>query len=155
MKYFRKISLLLISLLYPLFHFGQERINWISFERLDSLLAVAPRETLIFIHTDWCSYCRKMEREIFTKQDLATTINKRYYAVNLDAESVQEIGFDQSLWKAKSSRKRTGQYHPLTLQLLRGKQMVFPSLLRFDSEFRLKNIQQKYLNSKELNDFLE
>ncbi|MDF2518323.1 MAG: hypothetical protein K0R59_3619 [Sphingobacterium sp.] len=155
MKYFKRICLLLISLLYPLFHFGQERINWVSFEQLDSLLAGAPRETLIFIHTDWCSYCRKMEREIFTKQDLATTINKRYYAVKLDAESVQQISFDQSLWKAKSSRKRTGQYHPLALQLLQGKQMVFPSILRFDSGFRLKNIQQKYLNSKELNDFLE
>ncbi|MDR2274190.1 MAG: thioredoxin family protein [Sphingobacterium sp.] len=155
MKYFRKISFLLISLLYPLFHFGQERINWVSFEQLDSLLAVAPRETLIFIHTDWCAYCRKMEQEIFTKQEIITMINKNYYAVRLDAESVEEITFDQSIWKAKSNTKKTGQYHRLALQLLNGKRMVFPSLLRFDHEFRLKNIQQKYLTSKELNDFLE
>ncbi len=155
MKYFRKISFLLISLLYPLFHFGQERINWVSFEQLDSLLAVAPRETLIFIHTDWCAYCRKMEQEIFTKQEIVTMINKNYYAVRLDAESVEEITFDQSIWKAKSNTKKTGQYHRLALQLLNGKRMVFPSLLRFDHEFRLKNIQQKYLTSKELNDFLE
>lgn len=155
MKYFRKISFLLISLLYPLFHFGQERINWVSFEQLDSLLAVAPRETLIFIHTDWCAYCRKMEQEIFTKQEIVTMINKNYYAVRLDAESVEEITFDQSIWKAKSNTKKTGQYHRLALQLLNGKRMVFPSLLRFDHEFRLKKIQQKYLTSKELNDFLE
>lgn len=155
MKYCRKISMLLIALFYPLLHFGQERINWVSFKLLDSLLAVEPRETLIFIHTDWCAYCRKMEREIFTKQNLVTVINKNYYAVSLDAESVQEITFDQSVWKPKSNKKRTGQYHPLALALLNGKQMVFPSLLRFDSEFRLKNIQQKYLNSKELGVFLE
>lgn len=155
MKYCRKISMLLIVLFYPLLHFGQERINWVSFEQLDSLLAVEPRETLIFIHTDWCSYCRKMEREIFTKQNLVTVINKNYYAVSLDAESAQEITFDQSVWKPKSNKKRTGQHHPLALALLNGKQMVFPSLLRFDKEFRLKSIQQKYLNSKELNDFLE
>ncbi|WP_181390589.1 DUF255 domain-containing protein [Sphingobacterium athyrii] len=155
MKYCRKISMLLIALFYPLLHFGQERINWVSFEQLDSLLAVEPRETLIFIHTDWCSYCRKMEREIFTKQNLVTVINKNYYAVSLDAESVAEISFDQSIWKAESNRKKTGQYHPLALLLLQGKQMVFPSILRFDSEFRLKNIQQKYLNSKELGVFLE
>ncbi|QIH36348.1 thioredoxin family protein [Sphingobacterium sp. DR205] len=155
MKYCQKISMLLIALFYPLLHFGQERINWVSFEQLDSLLAVEPRETLIFIHTDWCSYCRKMEREIFTKQNLVTVINKNYYAVSLDAESVAEISFDQSIWKAESNRKKTGQYHPLALLLMQGKQMVFPSILRFDSEFRLKNIQQKYLNSKELGVFLE
>lgn len=155
MKYFRKISILFISLLYPLFHFGQERINWVSFEQLDSLLVTAPRETLIFIHTDWCAYCRKMEQEIFTKQDIITAINTNYYAVSLDAESVQEITFDQSVWKSKSNKKRTGHYHALALTLLNGKQMVFPSILRFDREFRLKNIQQKYLNSKELGVFLE
>ncbi|MDF2475575.1 MAG: hypothetical protein K0S24_1058 [Sphingobacterium sp.] len=155
MKYFRKISILFISLLYPLFHFGQERINWVSFEQLDSLLVAAPRETLIFIHTDWCAYCRKMEQEIFTKLDIITAINTNYYAVSLDAESVQEITFDQSVWKSKSNKKRTGQYHALALTLLNGKQMVFPSILRFDREFRLKNIQQKYLNSKELGVFLE
>lgn len=155
MKYCRKISILLIALLYPLLHFGQERINWVSFDQLDSLLAVEPRETIIFIHTDWCTYCRKMEQEIFTKPDIVTVIDKSYYAVRLDAESVQKITFDQSIWKAKSDKKRTGQYHPLALTLLNGKQMVFPSILRFDREFRLKNIQQKYLNSKELGVFLE
>ena len=154
MKYCRKISILVIALLYPLFHFGQERINWVSFEKLDSLLAVEPRETIIFVHTDWCSYCRKMEREIFTKPDIITAMNN-YYAVSLDAESVQEITFDQSIWKPTSNRKKIGQYHPLALTLLKGKQMIFPSILRFDGEFRIKNIQQKYLNSKELSVFLE
>lgn len=155
MKYCRKISILLIALLYPLLHFAQERINWVSFEQLDSLLAVEPRETFIFIHTDWCTYCRKMEQEILTKPDIITAINTNYYAVSLDAESVQEIAFDQGIWKPKSNKKRTGQYHPLALTLLNGKQMVFPSILRFDREFHLKNIQQKYLNSKELGIFLE
>lgn len=151
----RKINILLLTLLYPLFLFGQERINWVSFEELDSLLTVEPRETLIFIHTDWCSYCRKMEREIFTKPEIVQHVNKQYYAVALDAESIQEITFDQSIWKPNSDKKRTGQYHPLALLLLRGKPTVFPTVLRFDSDFHIKSIHQKYLNSKELYTFLE
>jgi len=155
MKHFRKIQILLLLSLYPLCHFGQERINWIDFAQLDSLLTVSPRETLLFIHTDWCSYCRKMEQEVFTNKELVQVINSRYYAVKLDAESVQEIAFDQSIWKPSSRKKKTGQYHPLALQLLQGRNMVFPSILHLDNEFRLKSIQQKYLNSKELAIFLE
>ncbi|MEZ0452518.1 DUF255 domain-containing protein [Sphingobacterium thalpophilum] len=155
MKYKWKGSFLLIMLFYPLLHFGQERINWVSFEQLDSLMAVAPRETLLFIHTDWCSYCRKMEQEVFTKAEIVSRINSLYYAIKLDAESTQRITFDQSIWKPAWNGKRKGQYHPLALQLLHGRKMVFPSLFRFDHDFRLKNLQQKYLNSKQLNDFLE
>ena len=155
MKHFQKIYVLVILFFYPLCHYGQERINWIDFAQLDSLLAVSPRETLLFIHTDWCSYCRKMEQEIFTKKEIVQLINKRYYAVKLDAESIDEIAFDRSIWKPLSKRKKTEQFHPLALQLLRGRKMIFPTLLRFDSEFRLKKIRQKYLNSKELAVFLE
>ncbi len=155
MKHLRKIQILLILFFYPLCHFGQERIKWIDFAQLDSLLTVAPRETLLFIHTDWCSYCRKMEQEIFTKKEIVQFINKRYYAVKLDAESIEEIAFDNSIWKPEGKRKKTGQYHPLALQLLQGRGKIFPSVLRLDSEFRLKSIQQKYLNSKELAVFLE
>ena len=155
MKHFQRIYVLLILFFYPLCHYGQERINWIDFTQLDSLLAISPRETLLFIHTDWCSYCRKMEQEIFTKKEIVQLINKRYYAVKLDAESIDEIAFDRSIWKPLSKRKKTGQFHPLALQLLQGRKMIFPTLLHFDSEFRLKSIQQKYLNSKELAVFLE
>ncbi len=155
MKHLRKIQILLILFFYPLCHFGQERINWIDFAQLDSLLTVAPRETLLFIHTDWCSYCRKMEQEIFTKKEIVLLINEHYYAVHLDAESIQDFAFDNSIWKPKSKRKKTGQYHPLALQLLQGRNIIFPSFLRLDAEFRLKNIQQKYLNSNELAIFLE
>ncbi len=145
----------MILFFYPLCHFGQERINWLDFAQLDSLLTVAPRETLLFIHTDWCSYCRKMEQEIFTKKEIVQLINERYYAVHLDAESIQDLAFDNSIWKPVSNRKKTGQFHPLALQLLQGRNMIFPSLLRLDAEFHLKSIQQKYLNSKELAVFLE
>jgi len=96
-----------------------------------------------------------MEQEIFTKKDIIELINKHYYAVRLDAESIQEISFDQSIWQPKSKKKKAGRYHPLALQLLQGRNIVFPSILRLDKEFRLRNIQQKYLNSKELHDFLE
>ena len=141
--------------LYPLLQFGQERINWVSFEQLDSLLAVEPRETLLFIHTDWCGYCRKMEQEIFTNKEIVRRINTKYYAVSFDAESVEDIVFDQSIWKSKGSKKRTGQFHPLAKLLLGDRQLVFPSILRYDNTFNLKKIQQKYLNSKELAVFLK
>lgn len=154
MKHLNKILLLIITTIYPLKHYGQERINWRTFQQVDSLLNVAPKETIIFIHTDWCSFCRKMEKEVFSKKEIYERINKDFYIIKLDAESLAEITFDQNVWTSKTSKKRNGQYHPLALLLLSNQKMIFPSILRYDKTFRLKNIKQKYLRSKELSDFL-
>lgn len=154
MKHLNKFVLLLTIILYPLSHYGQERIIWTSFQQLDSLLNVAPRETIIFIHTDWCSYCRKMEKEVFSKKEIYDRLNKDFYLVNLNAESVAEITFDQQIWKPKTLKKNTGQYHPLALVLLTNQKTVFPSILRYDQTFKLKSIEQKYLSPKELANFL-
>ncbi|MEN5193982.1 thioredoxin family protein [Sphingobacterium faecium] len=154
MKYLNQIILLTIIILYPLSHYGQERIIYTSFQQLDSLLSVAPRETIIFIHTDWCSYCRKIEKEVFTKKEIAELINDNYYLIKLDAESVEEINFDQHTWKPQSFKKQTGVYHPLASILLTNQKMIFPTLLRYDKTFRLKSIKQKYLSPKELANFL-
>jgi thioredoxin-related protein len=142
-------------ILYPLCHYGQERINWRTFQEVDSLINIAPKETIIFIHTDWCSYCRKMEKEIFTKKEIYDRINKDFYMIHLDAESVEDITFDQHVWRSETTTKTTGQYHPLALLLLTNQRMIFPSILRYDKTFRLKKIQQKYLNTKALIDFLK
>lgn len=154
MKHLHKFVLLMTIILYPLSNYSQERIIWTSFQQLDSLLSIAPKETIIFIHTDWCSYCRKMEKEIFSKKEIYERLNKDFYLVELDAESVAEITFDQQIWRPKTPKKITGQYHPLALLLLTNQKMVFPSILRYDQTFRLKNIKQKYLSPKELAIFL-
>jgi thioredoxin-related protein len=154
MKHLNKFVLLITIILYPLSHYGQERVIWTSFQELDSLLSIAPKETIIFIHTDWCSYCRKMEKEVFSKKEIYDRLNKDFYLVELDAESVSEIAFDQQIWKPKTLKKITGQYHPLAFLLLTNQKMIFPSLLRYDQTFRLKNIKQKYLSPKELANFL-
>lgn len=155
MKPLHPIFILFIMTLYPLCQYGQERINWRSFQQVDSLLSIAPKETIIFIHTDWCSYCRKMEKEVFSKKEIYDRINKDFYMIKLDAESVENITFDQNIWTAKTVEKKTGQYHPLALLLLSKQKMIFPSILRYDKTFQLKKIEQKYLSPKALLDFLK
>lgn len=145
----------MMIILYPLRHYGQERIIWTSFQELDSLLSIAPKETVIFIHTDWCSYCRKMEKEVFSKKEIYERLNKDFYIIKLDAESVEDITFDQNIWKPKNQKKKIGQYHPLASLLLTNQKMIFPSIFRFNKKFQIKNLKQKYLSPKELSNFLK
>ena len=65
-----------------------------------------------------------MEKEVFTKKEIAELINDNYYLIKLDAESVEEINFDQHTWKPQSFKKQTGVYHPLASILLTNQKIL-------------------------------
>src|SRR5690606_22808740 len=86
---------------------AQERdtINWLSFEQLSDSLQVKPKKVLLFFHTDWCAYCRKMEREVLSDPEVIAELNKSYYAVKFDAESVDTVTFEQQKFTNSVAKK--------------------------------------------------
>ena len=62
-------------------------VQWISFEQLEDSLAVKPKKVFIDFYTEWCTYCRKMDKKVFTKPAVASLLNEEYYAVKMDAET--------------------------------------------------------------------
>jgi thioredoxin-related protein len=68
-------------------------INWLSFEELDEKIDQEPKKVLIYFTTSWCTYCRKMDKEVFTNAQVIKVINQDYYAVKFDAESENEVKF--------------------------------------------------------------
>ncbi|MCL7989473.1 thioredoxin family protein [Sphingobacterium sp. lm-10] len=127
------------------------KIHWLSFEELADSLAKEPKKTLIFFQADWCVYCKKMEREVFTNPAVITRINQYYYAVQLDVETTDSIFFDGQLFTNKSVKKRRGQYHDLAVLLgARNEQLVLPTTLILDKNFFLEQRHFEYLHSKKL-----
>jgi thioredoxin-related protein len=126
-------------------------VNWLSFEQLSDSLSRFPKPTFIFFETDWCVYCKKMEKQVFTNPELINLLNKEYYAVRLDAESTDTIYFDGRQFSNLVGKKRRGQYHELAKLLgKRGDEFSAPVLLVLDENFYVKERYFEYLDSKRL-----
>lgn len=41
---------------------------------------------LVDVYTDWCGWCKKMDKETFTDPAVIAHINKNFYAVKMNAE---------------------------------------------------------------------
>lgn len=141
-------SILLTLFIITLFIHGsaqtKDSINWLTFEQLGDSLETKPKRVLLFFHTDWCGYCRKMVNDVFSSPQVIESINNDYYAVSFDAESTESVFFDGQLIKNKASNKTRGQYHDIALLLAhRQGQLVFPTLLLLDETF---TIQKRYFN---------
>ena len=69
----------------------EKKINWLSLEEAYAANQKEPRKIFVDVYTDWCGWCKKMDRETFANPEVAEYVNENYYAVKLDAESEREF----------------------------------------------------------------
>lgn len=129
----------------------ENKINWLTFEQLNDSLAIKAKPVLIFFHTEWCAYCKKMLNESFTAKKVTELLSRNYYVVKFDAESVDSVYFDGVLYTNVANRKTTGTTHTLA-NILMGKEnpAVFPVTITLNKDFTMVNRKFNYLSTKQL-----
>lgn len=142
--------ILLILLGYGVPGHSQE-IRWLTFEQLDDSLARKPKKVFIDFYTDWCTYCKKMDRVVFTKQEVSDLLNSEYYAVRFDAETRERVEFGGRIFENDQIGMSRTPLHQLA-QLLATRDETFtpPVMLVFDEQFHLKARYFEYMDSRSL-----
>ncbi|NME70835.1 thioredoxin family protein [Flammeovirga aprica] len=103
---------------------AQDKIKWMSFEEAITKSKKEPRKIFIDVYTDWCGWCKKMDRATFSDPSIVQYVNENYYAVKLNAESRKAIHFQGDTYEFINQGKKG--YHELAATLLNGK-MSFPT----------------------------
>ena len=65
---------------------GSPAIRWLSFEEAVALHAVEPKKLFIDVYTDWCGWCKRMDKTTFVDSAVASELGGHFYAVKLNAE---------------------------------------------------------------------
>ena len=110
------------------------KVKWYTIEEAEKLNKQEPRKIMIDVYTDWCGWCKKMDKETFEHPVIAEYINKNFYPVKLDAESKEEITFNGNTFKYVAQGSRG--YHELAAGLLNGK-MSYPSIAYMNEKLEL------------------
>jgi thioredoxin-related protein len=69
-------------------------INWMTLEDAVAAQAKAPRKIMMDMFTTWCGPCKLLDKNTFHNPDLASYVNKNYYAVKFNAEGNEEVSFN-------------------------------------------------------------
>jgi len=69
----------------------KEKIRWLSITELHEAYTKTPKPILVDVYTDWCGWCKVMDRETYDKEAVVNYINENYYAVKLNAESKDSL----------------------------------------------------------------
>ncbi|PKH49256.1 thioredoxin [Tenacibaculum sp. Bg11-29] len=124
---------------------AQEKVNWLTFEEALEKNKETPKPILVDLYTDWCGWCKKMDKTTYKNNVIVKFINENYYAVKMDGEGKEDISFKGKTYKYVQKGK--SKYHELAAAIMKGK-MSYPSTAFFDLEERLIQTVPGYLAEK-------
>lgn len=77
----------------------KEKVNWVTMAQLNELYSKNPKPVLFDVYTDWCGWCKEMDRTTYRNDKLSRYINEHYYAVKLNAESSEKVVFNNKQYE--------------------------------------------------------
>jgi thioredoxin-related protein len=110
---------------------AQKKVNWLSFEKAMELHKVTPKPFIVDVYTDWCGWCKKMDKETYSNATIVSYINKNYYAVKLDGEEKKDIIYKEKTYTYKKNGRKG--YHELAAVLLSGR-LSYPATVFLNKE---------------------
>ncbi len=130
MKYILNTSLLLFICIFSFAQNKSAGINWMTVEEVQEKMKTAPRKVYIDIYTDWCHWCKVMDKKTFTSKDVIEYMNANYYCIHFNAERKDIVTFkDKKYGLAPNSRTNA-----LAIEWTGG-QLSYPTSLFFDEGF--------------------
>jgi thioredoxin-related protein len=132
MKRIITISLFIIAFYSNAFSQAESSlVKWYTIEEALQLNEKNPKKIFIDVYTDWCGWCKTMDKNTFSNPQIAEYLNKYFYPVKFNAETRKDITYKGKVYKNNSKGSRPA--HDFAIMLANG-QLSYPTSVYFDEE---------------------
>jgi len=126
-------------------------IQWLTIEQAYAKNQKEPRKILIDVYTDWCGWCKVMDRETYKNAEIIDYINKKFYAVRLDAEQTEPITIGDQKFEFMPQGKKG--VHQIAMALTNN-QPSYPTTVFLDDKFQMIQPLPGYMKAKEFHEVI-
>jgi len=128
----------------------REKLNWITMAELKEKITTDPRPVLIDLYTNWCYWCKVMEKKTYGNEQVIRYINEHFYAVKVDAETKEPVAWGDRSFSYNDAYK----VNDFALYLTSG-QPGFPTTAIFADEKSGPASLEGFLEPKDLEPVLK
>ncbi len=144
----KKIILSLAFVAFSLISFSQEKIEWLDITKAEKAMAKkanAEKKYFIDCYTDWCGWCKRMDKDTFSDTLIAKLMNHYFVASKFDAEQKEEVTINGKTYQNPNydpnAKRKT--VHQLAYYLLNNR-LSYPSFSILDKEFNVITVVPGY-----------
>ena len=127
-------------------------VKWLTFEEAVERSKTEKRKIFIDVYTDWCGWCKVMDKKTFQNPAVARLLNEKYYPVKFNAEQREDIVFRGTTFKFVEYGNRGT--HQLAAALL-SNQLSYPSVVFLNEDFDIIHIMKGYRQAPEFHKMAE
>ena len=97
---------------------SSQTVKWYGFNDGMELSRQQNKKVLIDVYTDWCGWCKKMEKEVYTDSRVSSALASDFVAIRLNAESKNTLTFNgEQIDEATFARAMGVNAYPTTIFL--------------------------------------
>ncbi|MBC6399763.1 MAG: DUF255 domain-containing protein [Ekhidna sp.] len=130
---------------------GSQEVEWLTFEQAIARHEKHPKKLLVDLYTDWCGWCKVMDKKTYSKIEIANYINKNFYPVKFNAEQKESVEFNGHTFEFIPSGRRG--YHQLAAALTNNR-LSYPTTVFIDEDLRIIQPIAGYLNPEQMEPIL-
>src|SRR5947208_2217242 len=68
-------------------------VAWRSWNTGLAAAAGSGKPVLVDVYTDWCGWCRRMDRDTYSRTEVSDYLNRHFVAVRLNADSDDRVTY--------------------------------------------------------------
>jgi len=80
-----------------------DRVKWMSIEEALANLKKEKRPVLVDLYTDWCGWCKVMDKKTYSNNNVAEYLKDKFYAVRINAETREKIIWNEKPYSYNAS----------------------------------------------------
>ena len=123
-----------------------QSIDWMSWQEMMKKQKVEKRKIIVDLYTDWCGWCKRMDKTTFRNPVIVDYVNKNYYAVKFNAEQKEDVEFDGHIFKFVP-RGRRG-YHEFAAALTQNN-LSYPTYVFMTDDAQILQVFPGYQQAKD------
>ncbi len=91
MRFFARM--LPVFLVLPLLAPAARAVEWRNWNAGLAAAAASGRPVVVDVYTDWCRWCRQMDRDVYGRADVSRYLGERFVTIRLNAESAEAVSY--------------------------------------------------------------
>ena len=81
------------------------KLKWMTLQEAQQAMLKEKRPILIDLYTDWCGWCKVMDKKTYTNAKVIAYLEQNFYPVKVNAETKEALTWNEKTYNFNSSNR--------------------------------------------------